>query len=175
MKKENSILIIRRIYDREYKAVGNFVHNAYKTADVCGGNERERVQELREKKEYLSDMELILESSKRIFGHIIVTELPMPSREKAHSLYIGSIAIDNDLRNKGQCTELIRSIFKKAERYGYDSVFLVGDPKYFTKLGFKQATEFGLKNTNGYEDKYVLCKELKEGSVQGEESEFTLL
>ncbi len=50
------------------------------------------------------------------------------------------------------------------------AVFLVGDPGYYSRFGFVTSTNFGIKNANGFEDKYVMMKELFPnalGNVEG--------
>ena len=52
-----------------------------------------------------------------------------------------------------------------AQDMGYEVVFVAGDPKFYNKMRFKQSLDFGLKNTNGYDDRYILCKELRKGAL----------
>lgn len=50
---------------------------------------------------------------------------------------------------------------------GYSSVFVVGDPAYYQKFGFKAAVGFGIKNKYNIPDEYVMACELVPGALDG--------
>jgi len=62
---------------------------------------------------------------------------------------------------------LINKSFKIAKEKGYKSIFLVGDPAYYNRFGFKASVNFGIKNNLNIPDEYVLACELVPGSLSG--------
>ncbi|MEG6513502.1 hypothetical protein [Desulforamulus ruminis] len=52
-----------------------------------------------------------------------------------------------------------------AKKLGYTSVFLVGDPAYYHRFGFKSAAHFGIKHKPNIPDEYVMGCELVPGAL----------
>ncbi|MBQ1609649.1 MAG: GNAT family N-acetyltransferase [Elusimicrobia bacterium] len=63
-------------------------------------------------------------------------------------------------RNEKIGEKLIRKSFEIAKDLGYNCIFLVGDPNYYYRMGFRQAIEYGIKCEDKIETKYVLAIEL---------------
>ena len=60
---------------------------------------------------------------------------------------------------------LVNEALKKAADMGFKSAFLVGNPAYYNRFGFKKSIDFNILNANGIPDQYVMAKELISGSL----------
>lgn len=69
---------------------------------------------------------------------------------------------------------LIEEGMRCAERAGYRAVFLVGDPAYYGRFGFQEARRFGIGCTNSIDPRYVLCREIRPGSLGNAGGRITL-
>jgi predicted N-acetyltransferase YhbS len=57
---------------------------------------------------------------------------------------LGPIAVDPALRIGGIGGNLMRHAIAEAQRTGTDMIILVGDPAYYTRFGFRPASNFGV-------------------------------
>ncbi len=156
-------MIIRPIKDADIPFMYDFVEKAFSTAYVSDGNEPNYASESRASASYIKDLEHVVEEDGRVVGDVILSKFNLPYNVNA--LLLNIACIDISFRNKGLGQSLIEVALTKAIDMGYDVVFVAGDPKFYNKMGFKQSLEYGLKNTNGYDDRYILCKELRKGAL----------
>ncbi len=156
-------MIIRPIKDTDIPFMYDFVEKAFSTAYVSDGNEPNYASESRASASYIKDLEHVVEEDGRVVGDVILSKFNLPYNVNA--LLLNIACIDISFRNKGLGQSLIEVALTKAIDMGYDVVFVAGDPKFYNKMGFKQSLEYGLKNTNGYDDRYILCKELRKGAL----------
>ena len=154
-------MIIRPIKESEYQYLYDFTKKAFSTAYVSSGDEQDYASNVRSSNRYIKDLEYVVEDGGKIVGDILFSTFPLPYNSK--SILLDVACIDIDFRNKGLGQSLIEVALNKATELGYEIVFVAGDPKFYSKMGFRATLDFGLKNTNSYEDKYILCKELKKG------------
>lgn len=156
-------MIIRPIKDTDIPFMYDFVEKAFSTAYVSDGNEPNYASESRASASYIKELEHVVEEDGRVVGDVILSKFNLPYNVNA--LLLNIACIDISFRNKGLGQSLIEVALTKAIDMGYDVVFVAGDPKFYNKMGFKQSLEYGLKNTNGYDDRYILCKELRKGAL----------
>lgn len=156
-------MIIRPIKDTDIPFMYDFVEKAFSTAYVSDGNEPNYASESRASASYIKELEHVVEEDGRVVGDVILSKFNLPY--SVNALLLNIACIDISFRNKGLGQSLIEVALTKAIDMGYDVVFVAGDPKFYNKMGFKQSLEYGLKNTNGYDDRYILCKELRKGAL----------
>ena len=68
-------------------------------------------------------------------------------------------------RREGVGARLIEAAFSRARELGHAAVVLVGDPAYYARFGFRPCADFGVANTNGIPDRYVMAFELAPGAL----------
>ncbi|MFA7074756.1 MAG: hypothetical protein WC234_06190, partial [Endomicrobiaceae bacterium] len=61
---------------------------------------------------------------------------------------------------------MINKSFEFARNMGFKSVFLAGDPNYYYRFGFRQSTDYNIKNTDKIEAKYVMAFELEKDALK---------
>ena len=89
-------------------------------------------------------------------------------------LLLAPLCVQKEHRREGVGAALIEHGFNKARELGFQIVFLVGDPNYYGKFGFKQTGFYGIKNISNIPDEFVLgCKIRKDNdtmkvNLQGE-------
>ena len=66
-------------------------------------------------------------------------------------------------RQKGVAARLISFALQKAKEYGLKAVFLVGEPGYYSRFGFRSIADFHITNTGDIPDKYNMVLELEKG------------
>lgn len=83
------------------------------------------------------------------------------------ALLLAPISVILEFRNKGIGSELINESFRLAKKMGYTVVFLVGDPAYYHRFGFRRAVTFGIKHTHNIPDEYVMACKLVPNALKG--------
>ena len=80
-------------------------------------------------------------------------------------LMLGPLAVDDTRRSEGLGSKLMEAALKKAEDSGEPSVFLVGDPDYYRRFGFRQDTTSGLHLPGPVERRRFLGREFRPGAM----------
>ncbi len=97
-------------------------------------------------------------------GHVLLTERTVQTEEGAcTALYLSPLCVRADLRGQGIGGALLREAFTRAADMGYRAAFLVGDPAYYSRFGFRPVTDFGIENCSKIPDRYVQAVELHPG------------
>ncbi|AGW14687.1 GNAT family N-acetyltransferase [Megalodesulfovibrio gigas] len=158
---------IRPEVPHEFPAIFALVQRAFATARVSNGQEQHFVDRLRASTGYLPDLALVGEEHGELLGHIMLTRTHVETSAGPHPLLLlGPVAIVPERRGQGLGSQLIRDTLRRAQGQGHTAVILVGDPAFYTRLGFQAAATFGIANTNDIPDQYVLACELAPGALK---------
>lgn len=159
-------MYIRQEHEDEFDKIYTLVKTAFKTARVSDGNEQDFVIKLRNSKGYIPELALVAEECGELIGHIMLTNQSINSSAPCTSmLLLAPISVVLEKRNQGIDGAFIKESFRIAKSLGYTSVFLVGNPAYYNRFGFYQTTDWGIKNTNGIPDEYVMACELEKNAL----------
>ena len=80
---------------------------------------------------------------------------------------LAPLAVALEYRNRGVGSKLVKESFELARNLGYTAVFVVGDPAYYSRFGFKSSVHFGVKHVPAIGDQYVMACELSNGALAG--------
>lgn len=162
---------IRNVKKEDYNDVYELVKTAFLTAQVTDGNEQNFVNELRQRDTYIPELEFVLEKDDELIGHIMLSKQAYTINEKTqYGLLIAPLCIKKEYRDKQYGSKLMKFALEEALKQQYTALFLVGNPEYYRRFGFKSVTEYGLENASEIPDQYVLALEmvpntLHEGSI----------
>lgn len=154
----------------EFSQIYELVKVAFQTANVSNGKEQDFVDQLRASGNYIPELALVAEEDGLLIGHIMLTKTFFAGNEgrQYETLLLAPVSVALPYRKQGVGTKLIHEAMRLAIKMGHASVFLVGDPGYYHRFGFKSATDFGITNKNGIPDHYVMARELVSGSLTGQ-------
>ncbi|MCR4662608.1 MAG: N-acetyltransferase [Endomicrobiaceae bacterium] len=155
-------MIIRQETKQDFNKVYDLVKESFETARVSNGREQDYVKELKESDKYIPELSLVVEEQQKLIGYIILSKFDIKdsSNPKIKPLLLGPVCVLLGYRNEKIGEKLIRKSFEIAKSLGYNCIFLVGDPNYYYRMGFRQAIEYGIKCEDKIESKYVLAIEL---------------
>ena len=97
-------------------------------------------------------------------GHIFFSPVTCTSRANLVFTQLSPVSVLPSLQGKGIGTELIEAGLERCRREDCSAVFLVGNPAYYSRFGFRLAAELGL-HCGGEHDPYLQYLELKAGSL----------
>lgn len=158
---------IREEKSKDYHKIYDFVKEAFLTAKVTDGIEQEYVNALRKSNKYIPSLALILEKNSDIIGYIMFTKLYLKESKEEGFLLLAPLAVKKEFRSQKFGEALVKAGFKRARALGYKAVFLVGDPCYYSRFGFKSSKEYNISNTNDIPYEFCLAFELTKGALKG--------
>lgn len=160
---------IRPETPEEFPLLYDFVRRAFATARVCDGDEQDYAARLRDGDAYIPALALVAEEGGRIIGHVLFTRLAVRRADGGEqpALLLGPLSVALEHRQRGVGAALVREGCRRAMALGHSAVFLVGDPAYYGRFGFRPAADFGIANTNELPDSDVLARELTPGALAG--------
>jgi predicted N-acetyltransferase YhbS len=154
-------MIIRQERPEEFAQIYNLVKVAFQAAKVTDGREQDFVVRLRSSPNYIPELALVAEENGELIGHIMLTKRYISNRkDKIVTLLLAPISIALEYRNRGVGSDLIRESFRLAKEMGYSSVFLVGDPAFYNRFGFKASIDFGIRHEPYIPNENVMACEL---------------
>ena len=130
-------LKIREEIDVDFDAVASLHNVAF-----GGGMESRIVSRIRkDHRPYLSYVAL---SDSRVCGHALFSEVDViGTGTSAVAIALGPVAVLPARQMQGIGTELIRHGLKWCREVRYEACFVLGDPAYYTRFGFRQSFELG--------------------------------
>jgi putative acetyltransferase len=161
-------LKIRPEKPSEYPFICNLVKVAFETAKVSNGDEQNYVDRLRAGECYIPGLALVAEEQGKIIGHIMLTKTYiLTGTERVEALLIAPLSVELTHRNRGVGSKLVIEGFRVAKQMGFNSVFVVGDPAYYGRFGFRSSARFGIKHVPEIPDPYVMAIELTPNALAG--------
>jgi predicted N-acetyltransferase YhbS len=113
------------------------------------------------------DLDLVACEADQIFGHIMYSKARVlaDSGDTHEVLCLGPISVMPDHQGRGIGSRLIRESLSRAEDLGFSGVFLMGNPAYYSRFGFRNAGEFGILTSDGCSPDYFIGMELAPGRL----------
>lgn len=151
---------------KDYQNIYQLVKTAFETAKVSDGNEQDFVLKLRDSDNFIPELEFVCENENELIGHIMMTHQVIDTNNGDYlGLLVAPLCVKLENRNNGIGGALIKYAYKEALRIGYKAVFLVGDPNYYGKFGYRQISEFKIVNNTEIPDQFILGCELIPGAL----------
>jgi predicted N-acetyltransferase YhbS len=86
---------------------------------------------------------------------------------KFDALLLAPLCVLLEDRNRGIGSRLVMESFGLAKNLGYKAVFVVGNPTYYSRFGFRSSVLFGIKHVPMIPDQFVMVNELCAGALAG--------
>jgi len=166
--QEKPQFIIRNENEKDHDDIYTLIKTAFETANEKDGDEQDFAVKLRESDKYIPELALVAEQDGKLVGHIMLTKtnIIQPNGDKYEVLLVSPLSVLIEYRNRGIGSKLMREGLKRAKEMGYKAAFLCGDPEYYGRLGFKQASLWGIGNVGNIPEQFVLTYELETGILK---------
>lgn len=111
-----------------------------------------------------------------LVGHILTTRIVIDGAAgPVNALEVAPLCVASDHRCRGIGTLLMKEALNRGRTAGFPAVFLVGDPRYYARFGFRPVAELGIHNASSIPDDVVLGIELEPGALDGTDGSVTLV
>ena len=145
------------------------------TASECEENGklvRSLVEEIRSKRFYLPELDLIMvdADTDEVIGLVIFTRFHLDGKYEDELLLLSPVAVKTELQRQHISKELIEYGFEKAKALGYKAVIVEGNPMNYRNRGFVTSAPYGI---TAYESvglphpDCMMVKELVPGALEG--------
>lgn len=106
---------------------------------------RRLVEEIRAKKFFISELELIMiNETDEIIGYAMFSRFHLEGKYSDELLLLSPVAVKTELQRQHISKELIEYGLKKARELGYKAVLVEGNPQNYRARGFQTAANYGI-------------------------------
>lgn len=162
---------IKSIENKYLKKSAQLVEDVFTESEgeESGRTVKQLVLEIRNKRFYLPELELIMVDEKdHILGYAMFSKFHLENKYENELLLLSPVAVKTEFQRQHISKELIEFGFKKAVQMGYKAVIVEGNPQNYKSRGFKTSCDFGIiagKNMSLPAPECLMVKELIEGAL----------
>lgn len=135
-----------------------------------GKTVRRLVEEIRAKKYYLPELELVMvdEKEEEVIGYAMFSRFHIEGRYEDELLILTPVAVKTELQRQHISKDMLEYGFEKAKGMGFKAVLVEGNPKNYNPRGFMPSYRFGI--TAGPDihlpsPECLMVKELENGAL----------
>lgn len=157
--------IIRLETEADYNTVENLTREAFWNVYRPGCLEHYVLHCFRTRKDFVNDLDLVLEKDDKIIGHIMYVhaEIKTDKGEIIPIMTFGPLSVLPEYKNQGYGSILLQYSMDKAKELGVAALAMTGNIDFYGKFGFSIAKTKGVCYAEDPDAEYFLIKELKDG------------
>jgi predicted N-acetyltransferase YhbS len=161
--------IIRLETEKDYRETENLAREAFWNLSVPGCNEHYLIHTMRTHKDFVRELNYVIEADGKIIGCIMYTraKLADENKEEKPVLTMGPLCIHPDYQRKGYSRILLEYTFEKAAELGYDTIINFGNPDNYVARGYKSCKKYNVCFEGGVFPTALLVKVLDENALDG--------
>jgi predicted N-acetyltransferase YhbS len=164
-------MIIRQEKPSDYDKVCELVKRSFATNEDDDGTTHDYLNELRNKDCFIPELSLVAEHENgEIIGQIVLYKADIVTKDKTITeLVLSPICVSPDYFNRGIARKMAEKSFEIAKELGYKAVFLCGEPKIYSRLGFSPTYKRSIYHVWDKEKNADWCmvRELVDGALDG--------
>jgi len=165
----SDMINIRNEEAADYERVEEITREAFWNLYIPGCNEHYLVHVMRSHKDFLPELDLVIEADHQIIGNIMYTKARLidEAGEEKNILTFGPVCILPEYQRKGYGKKLMEYSFERAAALGYDVIVIFGNPNNYVSRGFKSCKKYNVCLENGTYPSPMMVKELKPDALDG--------
>jgi len=159
----NKNVKIRNEEETDYKRVEEITRKAFWNLYSPGCVEHYLVHVMRTHKDFLPELDLVIEVDNQVVGNIMYTKAKLvdESGEEKEILTFGPVCILPEYQRMGYGKMLMEHSFEQAAALGYGVIVIFGNPNNYVSRGFKSCKKYNICLENGTYPSAMMVKELK--------------
>ncbi len=162
---------IRNERESDHKTVERITREAFYNIYIPGCIEHYLVHTMRGHKDFIPELDFVLELNGRIIGNVMYTKTTLKD-ENGHIkniLTFGPVCILPEYQRRGYGKMLLKHSFNKAGELGYDTIVIFGSPVNYVSLGFQSCRKYNVCIEGGKYPAAMMVKELIPNALAGRE------
>ena len=154
-------LIIRNEKKEDYRTVEQLVREAFWNLYVPGCNEHYVLHNLRNSNDFVPGLDFVAEKEGQIVGQIAYSRgiIRCKQGEGQEVITFGPVSVLPVFQKQGIGSALITHTISLARDMGYPAICIYGDPRYYSRFGFRCAEKYEIKTA---EDKFAVSLQVLE-------------
>lgn len=128
------------------------------------------VEEIRSKKYYLPELELIMVNEQdEVIGYAMFSRFHIEGKYEDELLILTPVAVKTELQRQHISKELLEYGFARAEEMGFTAILVEGNPRNYNPRGFEPSYRYGIEagpNIKLPHPDCLMVKELKKGALE---------
>ena len=135
---------------------------------------RALVEEIRSKKYYLPELELLMIEDGEVIGYVMFSRFHVEGKYEDRLVLLSPAAVKTSCQRQGISRELIEYGLKKAAEMGFTAAMVEGNPANYRARGFQTSANFGIVAGPNIHLPHVDClmvAELIPGGLEGMQGE----
>lgn len=133
---------------------------------------RALVEEIRSKRWYLPELELVMVDSDtdEVIGYVNFSRFHLDGKYEDELLLLSPVAVKTQLQRQHISKELIEYGFQKAKTMGYKAVIVEGNPMNYRNRGFVTSCDYGItahESVGLPAPECLMVRELVPGGLEG--------
>jgi len=165
----DKVIKIRNEEESDYEKVEEITRRSFWNLYIPGCDEHYLVHVMRSHKDFLPELDLVIEVDNQIIGNIMYTKTKLidASGEEKDILTFGPVCILPEYQRMGYGKKLMDYSFEQAAALGYDVIVIFGNPNNYVSRGFKSCKKYNICLENGTYPTAMMVKELKPEVLDG--------
>jgi putative acetyltransferase len=131
-------VIVRPETPADYEAIAGVVGAAFVDEPVVV----DVAAAIRASSDYRPEFSLVADDDGAIVGHVMLSGLPIDGER---ALQLSPLAVRPDRQRRGIGSALVEAALAAAAEAGERLVCVEGDPRYYSRFGFRVSTELGVE------------------------------
>lgn len=164
----SSDYLIRRETITDYRSTEELVREAFWNVYHPGCTEHYILHCFRSRKEFIPELDLVMEKDGRIVGRIMYvhSSICCDDGTEIQTMTFGPMSIHPDYSRKGYGRKLLDYSVKAAAGMGAGALVITGNIQFYGKSGFVPGKTMGIRYRADPDADYLLVRELKEGYLR---------
>lgn len=130
---------------------------------------RQLVEEIRAKKYYIPELEIIMVNEKdEIIGYAMFSRFHIEGKHENELLILTPVAVKTELQRQHISKDILEYGFDVAKRLGFKAILVEGNPRNYNNRGFQSSYKFGIEagpNIKLPRPDCLMIKELEKGAL----------
>lgn len=160
---------IRNEKETDYERVEEITRKSFWNLYVPGCNEHYLAHIMRSHKDFLRELDLVIEVDGQVIGNIMYTKAKLVdvSGKEKEILTFGPLCIMPEYQRMGYGKMLMAHSFERAIALDYDTIVIFGNPGNYVSSGFKSCKKHNICLEDGTFPAAMMVKELKSEALDG--------
>ena len=128
------------------------------------------VEEIRAKRFYLPELELVMVEDGEVIGYVMFSRFHLEGKYENELLLLSPAAVKTELQRQHISKELIEYGFETARKLGYRAVLVEGNPMNYRSRGFVTSADHGItahSSVGLLAAECLMVRELVPGGLEG--------
>ncbi len=161
----NVNIIIRSEKENDYRTVEELIREAFWNLYIPGCNEHYILHKLRKSGDFIPELEFVAEKEGQIVGQIVYSRgnIKYIQGVEKEVISFGPVSVLPAFQKQGIGSSMIIHTINLARDMGFPAICIYGDPRYYSRFGFRCAEKYEIKTADDKFAVALLVLKLKQG------------